>query len=86
MALAYKGDRHLSIAAFRRAELLGHKAARRMGMIAIQQISAYADSRWEKVGPALDRTFEEGQRWVKEQQRREDVDIKAGKQTKVFGY
>ncbi len=86
MALAYKGDRHLSIAAFRRAEKLGHKQAMRMGMIAIQQISAYADSRWEKVGPALDRTFDEGQRWVKEQQRREDADIKAGKPTKVFGY
>ena len=86
MALAYKGDRHLSIAAFRRAEKLGHRVAARMGMVAIQQISAYSDKRWEQVGPDLDRTFEEGQSWVKEMQRREDLDLKAGKQTKVFGY
>ncbi|MCC6807003.1 MAG: tetratricopeptide repeat protein [Deltaproteobacteria bacterium] len=86
LALGYKGDRHLSIAAFRRAEKLGHPKAALMGEIAIQQISDVGNSRWDKVGRALDAEFEQGQKWAAEMQRREDERLKRGEFVAVFGY
>lgn len=83
MALAYHGDRNLALAAFRRAQKLGHPWAHN-GMRFLRM--TIHESAKPKKDQELDATFEQGQKWVTQQQTKEDAQLRAGKHAQVFGY
>lgn len=86
MALAFKGDRNLALAAFNRAEKLGHPRAMRLASVVIQQIKLYRDRRWPEVAQYYSELWRNGDAWVKQEQTKEDALLKKGAHAKVFGY
>ncbi len=93
IVVAWQGDKHLAVRAFRRAELLGHPLAAAHAKILVRAVSDLnprgkgdVDALWAKVAPELDAEWRKGEAWVARQQAAEDARLHKGKYKAVFGY
>lgn len=97
-ALALRGHKHLSLRAYRQAEVLGHpRAARHAIVVAMHvhglrvMIDANDTDRalrgWQLLcKQELDPEFARGQAWARREQEQEDARIRRGQARQVFGY